>query len=148
MSNENKTISKKLRNGGYRVTESRLIILELLHNTTTHPTAEEIYNMVKPELPNISLGTVYRTLNVLEDLGLVRRLDCNQSISRYDGNVDMHYHAICLNCGKVLDVDGESLENLEERFSIEPGFKILNHKLQIYGYCKDCCLEMNEIDNE
>jgi len=138
---ENDEFIAASRKKGYRVTKQRLIIFDTLRNTTTHPTAEEIYNMVKPQIPNISLGTVYRTLNALEKLGLLQKLSYGKSFSRYNGNVDTHYHAICLDCGRVFDVNGPVLDNLGERFSRNTGFTITGHKLELYGYCKDCDLK-------
>lgn len=141
MSTNNDEFIAAFKTKGYRITKQRLIILDALRNTTTHPNAEEIYNMVKPQIPNISLGTVYRTLGALEELGLLQKLVYGKSFSRYDGNVDVHYHAVCLDCGKVLDVDEPVLNNLEERFSSETGFTIVGHKLEFHGYCKDCSLK-------
>ncbi|HIE26937.1 TPA: transcriptional repressor [Candidatus Poribacteria bacterium] len=143
MSTNNDELITAFKAKGYRITKQRLIILNALRNTATHPTAEEIYNMVKPQIPNISLGTVYRTLGALEELGLLQKLVYGGSFSRYDGNVNAHYHAVCLDCGKVLDVDEPVLSNLEERFSSETGFTIVGHKLEFHGYCKDCCKRKN-----
>jgi len=145
MPTEKDKIIDTFRKKGYRITKPRLVILDILRNTTTHPTAEEVYDLVKPRIPNISLGTVYRTLNVLEELGLLRKLSCEQSFYRYDGNVNMHYHAVCLGCGRVFDVNGELLDNLlKERFSVETGFTITGHKLELYGYCNECKLKRNQ----
>lgn len=138
MTAENDEFISTFRRKGYRVTKQRLTILNALRNTTTHPTAEELYNMVKPHAPNISLGTVYRTLDLFEELGLLQKLPLGKSPSRYNGNVEMHYHAICLICGRVFDVNEPALGDLGKRFSEETGFEITGYKLEFYGYCKEC----------
>lgn len=148
MSTENDKVIETFRKKGYRVTNQRLAILDVLRNINTHPTAEEIYDRVKSQIPDISLGTVYRTLNVLEELGLLQQISCDESQSRYDANVEKHYHAICLECGRVLDVSGDLLDDLEERFFVETGFTITEHRLELYGYCKECNLKKKMEDNK
>ena len=127
-----------LRKRGYRATRQRLTILKALRGSSTHPTAEELYNMVKPQIPNISLGTVYRSLELFERLGLLQKLSLGKSPCRYNGNPEMHYHAICLSCGRVFDVDEPVPNDLGRRFSEKTGFKITGYKLEFYGYCKEC----------
>jgi len=148
MSTENDKVIETFRKKGYRVTNQRLTILDVLRNTTTHPIAEEIYELVKLQNPDISLGTVYRTLGVLEELGLLQKISCGESHNRYDANVEKHYHAICLECGRVLDVSGDLLDDLEKRFFVETGFSITDHRLELYGYCKDCNLKRKMEDNK
>lgn len=138
MSTENDKIVETFRKKDYRVTKQRLIILDTLRNTTNHPTAENIYDLVKLQIPDISLGTVYRTLGVLEELNLLQKISCGESYSRYDANVEKHYHAICLECGRILDVRGNLPDDLEEHFFVETGFTITEHGLTFGGYCKDC----------
>ena len=133
-----------LRKKGYRATRQRLTILEVLRSSSVHPTAEELYNMVKPRIPNISLGTVYRTLDLFERLGLLQKLPLGKSPCRYNGNPKMHYHAICLSCGRVFDVDEPIPENLRKRFSEETGFEITGYKLEFYGYCKECSSKIKD----
>lgn len=144
MSTNNDGFIAAFKTKGYRITKQRMVILDVLRNTAIHPTVEEIYNMVKLQLPNISLGTVYRTLGTLKEIGQIQKLVSGKSFSRYDGNVGAHYHAICLDCSKVLDIDGPPLSNVEERFSSGKGFKIVGHKLEFYGYCKDCSLKLTK----
>jgi len=149
MTTNNDELIAAFRTKGYRVTKQRLIILDAVRNTGNHPTVEEVYNMVKPQIPNISLGTVYRTLGVLEELGLLQKVVYGKSSIRYDSNLDAHYHAICLECGSLLDVDESVLGNIEARFPNETGFTIVGHKLEFYGYCKDCSLkEKNKLMTE
>ena len=82
---------------GYRVTRQRRIILEELRKMDSHPTAAKVYEIVRHRLPNISLGTVYRNLNVLDDLGLLQKIQYGNA-SHYDGNLQRHYHLKCVQC--------------------------------------------------
>jgi Fur family peroxide stress response transcriptional regulator len=141
MAANNDEIIAAFRTKGYRVTKQRLIILDAVRNIENHPTVEEVYNIVKSKIPNISLGTVYRTLALLEELGLLQKIVSGQSSTRYDSNLEAHYHAICLNCGRLLDVDKSVLGDLEAHFPSEIGFTMVSHKLEFYGYCKDCSLK-------
>jgi len=138
MATNNDEIIAAFRTKGYRITKPRLIILNAIRNSEKHPTVEEVYNMVKPQIPNISLGTVYRTLGLLEELGLLQKVVYDQSSTRYDSNLEAHYHAICLDCGKLLDIVKSVLGNLEAHFPGDMGFTIVGHKLEFYGYCKNC----------
>jgi len=88
-----------------RMTKQRKAILKILENTDIHPTADWIYEQVKKEIPNISLGTVYRNLNVLSEMGKIMTLDYGSSYSRFDGNPRNHYHFKCEKCEKVFDVE-------------------------------------------
>ena len=96
-----------MKNTKKRMTKQRKQILEVLKNTNTHPTADEIYEEVKKEIPNISLGTVYRNLNVLSEMDEIMILDYGSSYSRFDGNPKNHYHFKCEQCGKVFDLEKE-----------------------------------------
>ena len=135
------------RTKGHRITKQRLIILNAVRNTENHPTVEGIYNMVNPKIPNISLGTVYRTLSLLEELGLLQKVIYDQSSARYDSNLDEHYHAICLECGSLLDIDKSVLGDIGLDFPSETGFTIVGHKLEFYGSCKDCRLKEKHHQN-
>jgi Fur family transcriptional regulator, ferric uptake regulator len=88
----------------FRMTRQRQVILEQLREVCSHPTADEVYGMVRRRLPRISLGTVYRNLEMLVKAGLIRRLDMAGRQRRYDGNVEHHYHVRCSRCGCVGDV--------------------------------------------
>lgn len=134
-------LKEVLKRAGYRVTRQRLVIFEVLEGERSHPTAEEIYSMVKSRLPNISLGTVYRALELFERLGVLQRLTFEGSPSRFDANPKPHYHAICFECGKVLDADEPVPEDIGKRFSRETGFEIVGYKLEFYGYCRECAFK-------
>ena len=125
-----------------RMTKQRKAILNILKGTDVHPTADWIYEKVKKEIPNISLGTVYRNLNVLEEMGEIMVLDYGSSHSRYDGNPKNHYHFKCENCGKVFDIDHEVIEDLNKKVEENTPFKVSNHRLEFYGLCPECQKEV------
>lgn len=121
-----------------RMTKQRKAILRVLKNTESHPTADWIYEQVKKEIPNISLGTVYRNLNVLEEMGEIMVLDYGSSYSRYDGNPENHYHFKCENCGQVFDIEHSVIEDLNKRVNENTPFKVNTHRLEFYGLCPEC----------
>ena len=126
-----------LRKTGQRVTRQRQVLLTELRKMETHPTAKEIYEAVRCQLPKISLGTVYRNLGVLENLGLLRRLEYSD-VSRYDGDLHRHFHLQCVNCNHVYDVDQSLIKNLNTDLLKSQGFELLDYKLEFYGLCPSC----------
>ncbi len=121
-----------------RMTKQRKAILEVLKNTNSHPTADEIYEEVKKKIPNISLGTIYRNLNVLEEMDEIMVLDYGSTYSRFDGCADNHYHFKCKECENVFDLDMEILDNLERNVEESFPFSVEAHRLEFYGLCPDC----------
>lgn len=122
-----------------RMTRQRRIILEELRRTDTHPTAEELYEIVRRRIPRISLGTVYRNLEVLSDTGMVLKLELGGGRRRFDGNVQTeHYHARCLRCNRVSDVAGEAVHEISYRVDDLDGFLVTGHQLTFMGVCAAC----------
>ncbi len=121
-----------------RMTKQRKTILRVLKHTKIHPTADWIYEAVKKEIPNISLGTVYRNLNVLAEMGKISVLDFGSTYSRYDGNPANHYHFICEKCGKIYDIDHPLFDIIEKEINETSEFQVNNHRLEFYGLCPDC----------
>lgn len=121
-----------------RMTCQRQIILEELAKTKTHPTADEVYQFVRRRLPRISLGTVYRNLDILSRCGRVRKLELGGSQRRFDGNVEAHYHIRCRQCGKMSDVSMEPLTDLEAQAARKSDYRILGHQLEFLGLCPLC----------
>lgn len=121
-----------------RMTRQRRLILEVLHNTKSHPTADWIYDRVREDLPNISLGTIYRNLKVLQELGEIKELNYGSSYSRFDGNPNEHYHFSCEECGRVFDIDMEMERDMNEEVEEATGFFVHQHRCEFYGLCLDC----------
>jgi len=119
-------------------TKQKEAILRVLRSTTSHPTADWIYAEVRKEIPNISLGTVYRNIKLLRQSGEISEIDFSGTLSRFDGNPDNHYHFRCEKCGRVFDVDEPVNKELDERVARKTGFKISHHRLEFRGLCREC----------
>jgi Fur family ferric uptake transcriptional regulator len=122
----------------YRMTLQRRVILDEMRKTKIHPTADEIYDVVRKILPRISLGTVYRNLEILSEFGLIQKIGPIASQMRYDCNTENHYHLRCVRCGKVVDAPMAPLEDLDRLSCEMRDFAILGHRLEFYGICPDC----------
>ena len=136
-------IKEILKNKGYKLTFQRRAILDIIiKNRSSHLSSEEIYDLVKERYPEIGLATVYRTLQIFEQLNIVCKLNFDDGCNRYELSTDTgdhhHHHLICLKCGKVIEVKMDLLESLEQEIEKEGKFKIVDHNVQFYGYCSDC----------
>lgn len=130
----------------HRMTKQKRIILEILQSTKTHPTADWVYEQARKQIPDISLGTVYRNLNNLKAMGKIMELSYGSSFSRYDGNSENHYHFHCVECGRVLDLDMPVNRDLEKQVEELEGHKVQTHRLEFYGVCRDCVQKKLEQD--
>lgn len=140
---EIENLKTNLKNKGYKLTPQRRAVLDIIiSNEGKHLTAEELYDLVKVECPEIGLATVYRTIQLLEELGVISRLELNDGCNRYelihDSENHQHHHLICTNCGKVIEVEDDLLETLEEKIENHYNFLIKNHSVKFYGLCKEC----------
>jgi Fur family peroxide stress response transcriptional regulator len=121
-----------------RDTKQREAILNILRKTRSHPTADQIYDEVRKDILNISKGTVYRNLQVLEEDGAISVLNINGTQSRYEVKQEGHYHFRCEKCGRVFDLDEPIDKELDERISRKTGFSVSHHQTEFRGLCKDC----------
>ncbi len=121
-----------------RNTKQREVILKFLMNTRSHPTADDIYDEVREEVPNISKGTVYRNLKVLQEMGQVRELNLDGTKSRFEVAIASHYHFRCENCGRVLDLDVPIHTELDREIAEQTGLRISHHQLEFRGLCHGC----------
>ena len=124
-----------------RYSHQRERIYQYLLATKAHPSAEMIYNDLREEIPGLSLGTVYRNLKLLEDLGKVRRVASFQNSERYDAVCGDHVHFLCADCGCVSDVMGADAEALRKSIPLNPGFRIAKFDLTLTGLCSDCAVQ-------
>lgn len=125
-------------NAAFRMTSQRQVILRELRNVVSHPTADEIYLMVRNVLPHISLGTVYRNLEILTDMGLVQKLECSGNQRRYDGNPERHHHIRCTECGRVSDVAPDAVTAFSFLTDRIPGFQVIGAHFLFIGVCEKC----------
>lgn len=121
-----------------RITKQRQLILDELMSVTSHPTADELYQMVRKKLPKISLGTVYRNLEIMSECGVIQKLDVGGTQKRFDGNAKTHYHVRCIRCERVDDLDLPPDFNFEKEAGKLTDFKILRHCLEFSGLCPAC----------
>jgi len=140
------TFRNELKTRGLRFTSQREAVLDvIIENDGKHLSSEEIYELVKAKIPEIGIATVYRTLILLEDMGIINKVDLDDGKGRYEINRSkeehLHHHLICLKCGSVLEVKYDLLEHLEEQILDETGFIVKNHSVKLYGYCKECAEE-------
>lgn len=153
---DNKTELKEiLKKKGLKVTTQRLLVLNVLaQSRDSHLTAEEIYDLVKVDYPEIGLATVYRTIQLLWELNLIDRVNLDDGYARYEmGAMDgteskhHHHHLICLSCGQVFSFEGDLLENLEKKIEEARGFQVVDHEVKLYGYCEECKIRAEQNKN-
>jgi Fur family ferric uptake transcriptional regulator len=125
----------------FRGTKARRVMVDEICKVCSHPTADEVYALVRKRLPRISLGTIYRNLELLSGKGLIQKLDSAGTQRRYDGNTENHYHLRCLACGLVKDILIRPLNEWERLLPQDTGYEILGHRLEFFGICPSCKLE-------
>ena len=114
-------------------------ILSCLRQTTEHPSADWVYAKLKPEIPDLALGTVYRNLTLFKDQGLITSLGTVKGVERFDGNTDPHVHFICTQCGAVMDLPQISVpEELNSAVAQSSGGRVDNCQLSFTGICGEC----------
>lgn len=121
-----------------KYSKQREAIKTYLQHTSSHPTAAKVYEDLRVEYPNISLGTVYRNLNLLVEQGEIMKISCDDGSDHYDGNPAPHYHFVCRNCGQVTDLDIPSLDHINILASSNFEGTIDGHVTYFYGLCKNC----------
>ena len=136
-------LKEDLKKKGYKLTPQRRSSVDtIIKNEGKHLTAEEIYDEVKRDCPEIGLATVYRTILLLEELNVISRLDLNDGCSRYEivhsDETHRHHHLVCNICHKVLEVQDDLLEELESDIENDYKCKILDHSVKFYGICDEC----------
>ena len=139
-------LKQRLKEKGLKVTHQRILVLSVLEqNSGRHMTAEDIYELVSQDYPEIGLATVYRTMQLLWDMQLVDRINLDDGCVRYEiGHLikgDMqhnHHHLICRKCNKVIPFTDDLLDDLEDHIEKVTGFHVLDHELKFYGFCREC----------
>jgi Fe2+ or Zn2+ uptake regulation protein len=134
------------REKNLRMTQQRKVILEELQKLETHPSADEIYSIVRRRLPRVSLGTVYRNLEVLSELGEIQKLELSGSLKRYDWDTKKHYHIRCMHCNMVEDAPIAPLNQLENDLYGATVYQIIGHNLEFIGLCPGCAKKAADDD--
>ena len=124
---------------GHRFTEQRAAVYRFLSGTTSHPTADEVFQEVRRQIPGISLATVYKSLETLVNCELTSKLTYSDGSARYDARMDPHHHARCLSCGAVSDVPSRRLDReVQDLAAGLDGFSVVGYRLELTGFCADC----------
>jgi Fe2+ or Zn2+ uptake regulation protein len=122
----------------YRRSRQRERILELLKATDSHPTADWIYAKLREEIPGLSLGTVYRNLNVLIEQGHIQKLPFGSTFDRFEAKIAPHYHLVCEKCGRVVDFEMPEYADINRKAEKMSSFKISQHRIDFFGLCEKC----------
>lgn len=126
------------RENGLKVTTQRLAIYKFIISRTDHPSADQIYQALTTDYPTISLGTIYKTLGLLEELGLIQKLRFNDSSIRFDPDMELHINMVCSKCGKIYDYKAENVKKMWDNIISDIGFKPKGQRIDIYYECDDC----------
>lgn len=118
--------------------KQRDLIKEFLMTRTDHPTADIIYRNVRCHSPNISLGTVYRNLTLLARSGEISRLNMGDGVDRFDADTSPHYHLLCQECGRVVDLAVEDMDSILEKAAAHFDGHVVGHVTYFYGTCRHC----------
>ena len=121
-----------------KFSKQREMILNQVKMFPVHPTADQVYTALKTENPNLSLGTVYRNLNLLSEMGELLKIRIADGSDRFDGRTDRHYHMVCDKCSRVFDVELSELDDLNDTVSKKYGHKLTMVTLNLNGVCCEC----------
>ncbi|MBA2693319.1 MAG: transcriptional repressor [Rubrobacter sp.] len=136
-------IREKFRRSGYTLTSQRRAVLEALSEARGHPSAEDVYLVVKRKNPRVALGTVYQALSVLEEIGVIESKHWSESPTRYDLNLAPHLDIRCVRCGDVAEVPGVEMDGVEERIQANTPYEVTRTAMLIEGLCPKCAGERN-----
>ncbi len=136
-------VKQQLQQSSYKLTPQReATVRVLIENEKDHLSAEDVYLKVKDKSPEIGLATVYRTLELLAELKVLDKINFGDGVARFDlrkeGAKHFHHHLVCMECGKVEEIEEDLLPEVENRVEKEFNFKILDHRLTFHGVCSDC----------
>ncbi len=131
-------LAATLRSNGYKVTPQRLAIYEELAATNTHPNAEMLFSKLQPKYPSMSFATVYKTIDILSKINVVRILNTGEDSFRYDADTSVHHHIQCTKCGAVDDLMDVDSTALVEQAAAKTGYEIAGHQFYFFGVCPRC----------
>ena len=136
-------LKEKLKDTGFKITPQRRAIIEvLLNHENKHLSSEEIYDLVRVDCPEIGLATVYRTMQLLDEINVISKLNLDDGCVRYELSLNEdthhHHHLICSKCNKIIEVKEDLLDSIEQEIESLYKFKITNHDVKFYGLCDAC----------
>jgi len=138
-------VERILRASGRRITSQRKLILNIIQEHGGHLSADEIYHLAREKQPRLSLSTVYRTLEMLRESGLISELRLDRDLLRYEIQRDEeHQHLICLSCGRVIEFKCAHCTRMHQDLAAQHGFKITGSRVELLGYCAECQQKQEE----
>lgn len=126
-------LEEKCERAGIKLTGQRRLIIQVLTGAEDHPSVEVVYERAKALDASVSMATVYRTLNLLDEMDLVQKHEFRQSFARFEVNAAHHHHLVDLETGAVIEFQNEKLEALKEEIARELGYELVDHTLELYG---------------
>lgn len=131
-------VTNILREKGFKATPQRLAVYDALSSTKSHPNAEMLYNMLQPSYPTMSLATVYKTMDIFAELGLIQVLNVGEDSYRYDAETAIHPHIRCIECNRVDDIFDFQAEGLMSEVGAQTGYQLTGRQLYFFGRCPEC----------
>ncbi len=138
---------RRLRNRGFRLTLPRQVVLNIFNQNPQHLSAEEVFFLVHRDYPNIGLASIYRTLNLLTQMGLIHKFNFGDGRSRYElasKTQKEYHHLVCIQCGRIIDYNNpteketESIKKIEKELANKHKFKVNSYQIYFYGVCEEC----------
>ncbi len=135
---ELKDFMAECKDKGVKITPQRLAVYKILAGKAKHPIINEIYEEIRRDYPSLSLNTIYKTIQLFIELGMVSQFTSREGVIRYEVKLAPHHHVLCLKCRKIHDVFDSSLDELKVSPPLKGGFEIIRHDVIFYGYCSKC----------
>ena len=137
-----KRIIQGMRQHGLKLTRQRLAVIDIIAGEKSHPSAASVFAKARKKVPQISLSTVYLTLDILKRAGLIKELEFDDRDSRYEGDISNHLNLVCNGCGRIEDFKAPSPPVSSANVEKSTGFRVDSMRLEYYGYCRACWMKM------
>ena len=139
---------ERLRASGLRLTPQRLAIYGALVNSKRHPSAQQLYEELEAQLPSLSPATIYNTLEVLVEQGLVHEIgDAGDGVIHYDADLEPHVNLICTNCHRIDDFELEAIATVDQTVAAQSGYRVMGARIVYYGLCPECQAQIDGQDH-
>ena len=141
---KSEALTRYMAEHGLKSTRQRSLIIDTFFNTGGHLSVEELWNKVRALDAKVSVATVYRTMKLLHDCGLVHSRNFGDGQTRYEAAAGRHHHdhLICTRCGTIIEFENDRIEMLQDRVARQHGFRVTSHKMELYGLCSECQLAL------
>ena len=138
--NKDEVLERYMAERGLKSTRQRSLIIDIFFGMGGHHSVEELWSRVRTQDAKVSVATVYRTMKLLSDCGLAHARNFGDGQTRYEAAIGRHHHdhLICTNCGQIVEFENDRIEALQDAVARKHGFKVISHKMELYGLCKDC----------